>query len=95
MWKMMDDPTSSTSALLVMTVIMFLILFSTCTFLIETMPQFYEHNPDKYNSWCVHGHGWTRPREQPPPFLSQLFRSTLRTSSHCMFRGRFAIRREK
>jgi hypothetical protein len=52
-WEMLDDPTSSTGAALLMSVIMMLILFSTCTFLVETLPQFYVHNPEKYNVWCV------------------------------------------
>jgi len=71
MWEMLDEPTSSNSAMLVMAVIMFLILFSTCTFLIETMPQFYEHNPDKYNSWCVRGHGSLTPPYPREHHLSQ------------------------
>ena len=52
-WTTLEDPSSSTAATAITIFILCLILFSTVTFCLETMPIFYEHDRPKDNIWFI------------------------------------------
>ena len=52
-WEFMDDPISSTGAMVMTIFIMALILLSTVTFVIETLPQFYKPNQPLDSYWYL------------------------------------------
>ena len=45
LWVLLDDPLSSRPATVIFLLMMFLIILSTVTFCIDTMPRLYEHDP--------------------------------------------------
>jgi len=52
-WTLLDDPSSSKAAGLLTIFILILILFSTITFCLETLPYFYEPNTKKTSVWYI------------------------------------------
>ena len=52
-WITLEDPSSSTTATIITVFVLCLILFSTITFCLETMPVFYEHEKKKTSVWYI------------------------------------------
>ena len=52
-WITLEDPSSSNIAFCICIFILLLILFSTVTFCLETMPIFYEHEKKKTSIWYI------------------------------------------
>jgi len=52
-WQFLDDPGSSRGAMNFTMAMLTLIVFSTVTFCLETLPQFYEHEPAGTSVWFV------------------------------------------
>lgn len=52
-WVLMDDPTSSTPAMLLTVFNILLIVFSTITFCMETLPWYYDHDASTSSVWYI------------------------------------------
>mmetsp|Transcript_5774 Transcript_5774/g.6637 ORF Transcript_5774/g.6637 Transcript_5774/m.6637 type:complete len:518 (-) Transcript_5774:12-1565(-) len=53
LWELLDEPTSSRAAGLFTIFLLLLIVFSTTTFCLETLPIYYSHKPDTSSSWYI------------------------------------------
>jgi len=53
LWDLLDDPGSSRGAFLVTVFLLILIIFSTITFCMETLPVFYEHETTASSIWYL------------------------------------------
>lgn len=53
LWRFLDDPGSSRAAMMFTMCMLCLIIFSTVTFCLETLPQYYEHEPSSSSVWFI------------------------------------------
>lgn len=68
LWQFLDEPGSSRAAMMFTMAMLTLIVFSTVTFCLETLPAFYEHEPKTTSVWFIMVGGALDVRVRRRPF---------------------------